>query len=71
MFVGAFHRATNVGTIPGTGLGMNITHHAVDLHNGTITFESVVDAGTTFHVRVPYSLPEETEEPTDDESFGH
>ena len=67
----AFHRATNVGTIPGTGLGMSITHHAVDLHNGTITFESVVDAGTTFHVRVPYSLPEETEEPTHDESSGH
>jgi PAS domain S-box-containing protein len=67
----AFHRATNVGTIPGTGLGMNITQHAVALHNGTITFESAENVGTTFCVRIPYTLPAEAEEPSSDEGSGH
>lgn len=49
----AFHRADNVGTIPGTGLGLSITKHAVEMHNGQITFESKVNEGTTFTVRIP------------------
>jgi PAS domain S-box-containing protein len=67
----AFHRATNVGTVPGTGLGMNITQHAVDLHDGTITFESAENEGTTFLVRIPYTLPPQEEEAPDDESPGN
>lgn len=49
----AFHRATNVGAIPGTGLGLNIVHHSVDLHGGTICFESNEGEGTTFYVTIP------------------
>ncbi|HLY28511.1 MAG TPA: GAF domain-containing protein, partial [Aggregatilineales bacterium] len=48
-----FHRAANVGTIPGTGLGMPITKRAVDALGGTISFESKVSAGTAFTVSIP------------------
>ena len=48
-----FHRASNVGNIPGTGLGMAIVKNAVDLHGGTINLESQLGIGTTFTVYLP------------------
>jgi|GEM_PF-2262700 len=48
-----FHRASNVGTISGTGLGMAIIKKAVELQAGTISFESEVGVGTTFTVCLP------------------
>jgi len=48
-----FHRASNVGKIPGTGLGMAIIKNAVDLHGGTINFETQVGVGTTFTIIFP------------------
>jgi PAS domain S-box-containing protein len=48
-----FHRASNVGTIAGTGLGLVITKEAIELHNGLITVESQVGQGTTFTVHLP------------------
>jgi signal transduction histidine kinase len=48
----AFQRGKNVGAIPGTGLGLVIVKRCVDLHGGMLTFESRVNEGTRFTVRV-------------------
>ena len=48
-----FHRARNVGTVSGTGLGLVIVQDAVQMHGGHIKVESVVEAGTTFTVTLP------------------
>ncbi|BAW95624.1 two-component hybrid sensor and regulator [[Synechococcus] sp. NIES-970] len=48
-----FHRAQNVGKIPGTGLGLHIVKRYIDLHNGTIMVASVVNSGSTFRVNIP------------------
>jgi PAS domain S-box-containing protein len=49
----AFHRGSNVRQVPGTGLGLLIVRRCVELHGGTIRFESVEGRGTTFMVRLP------------------
>jgi signal transduction histidine kinase len=37
----------------GTGLGLPIARKNVELHNGTITFQSSPETGTTFIVEIP------------------
>ncbi|MHB8667045.1 MAG: sensor histidine kinase [Burkholderiales bacterium] len=49
----SFHRASNVGTRQGTGLGLVIVKKAVELHGGTIAIDSKLDAGTRISVRLP------------------
>lgn len=45
-----FNRASNVGTIQGTGLGLVIAKQAVELHGGQIEVHSKVGTGTTFTI---------------------
>jgi PAS domain S-box-containing protein len=49
----AFQRATNVGEIAGSGLGLLIAKRCVELHGGSISFISESGQGTTFIVRLP------------------
>ncbi|WP_392535668.1 PAS domain-containing protein [Nostoc sp. C117] len=46
----SFHRASNVGNILGTGLGMSIVKKCVDIHKGEIFVKSTVGLGTSFTV---------------------
>jgi signal transduction histidine kinase len=46
------HRRPEIGT-EGLGLGLSIVKQLVELHEATITVESTVGAGTTFHIRFP------------------
>jgi len=52
-----FHRAGNVGTIAGSGLGLMIVKEVVELHGGTIMVESEADAGTIFTLTFPFYQP--------------
>jgi PAS domain S-box-containing protein len=57
----AFHRCTNVGDIPGTGLGLVIVKRCVDLHRGSIDLRSENGKGTTFIVRLPMFDPADSD----------
>ncbi|MGF1495691.1 MAG: ATP-binding protein [Elainellaceae cyanobacterium] len=52
-----FYRGSNVSTIQGTGLGLQIVRQIVDLHHGDITFTSEEGVGTRFRVRLPTNAP--------------
>ena len=50
----------------GTGLGLPITRHLIELHGGTIDARSQVGVGSTFSVRLPaFALEEQDEEEKD------
>lgn len=49
-----FERGANVGKIKGSGLGLCIVKHIVDLHGGTIIVESAIGQGSTFIVTLPF-----------------
>jgi signal transduction histidine kinase len=49
----AFHRGSNVGTRPGTGLGLLLVKRCADLHGGKVRIESNIGDGTTVTVRFP------------------
>jgi signal transduction histidine kinase len=49
----AFHRGSNVGTRPGTGLGLLLVKRCADLHGASVQMNSRVGQGTTVTVRLP------------------
>jgi signal transduction histidine kinase len=49
-----FYRASNSGSIKGTGFGLSVVNRFVNLHNGKLLIESVVDKGTTVTITLPY-----------------
>ena len=50
-----FFRTSSVrqAAIPGLGLGLAISKSIAEAHGGTLTFTSVLGAGTTFRVSIP------------------
>lgn len=48
-----FFRASNASSIQGTGLGLSIVSKYIEMHNGTIECESVLDEGTKFTIKLP------------------
>jgi signal transduction histidine kinase len=49
----AFHRGNNVGTRPGTGLGLLLVKRCADLHGGDVRVDSRTGEGTTVTVTLP------------------
>lgn len=52
----AYERASNAGTIRGSGMGLQIAREAAHLHGGDIWFTSEEGKGTTFVVSLPDPL---------------
>ncbi|WP_410503716.1 sensor histidine kinase [Flavobacterium sp. GT3P67] len=52
--VDPFYRASNRGTVQGTGFGLSIVKRFVDLHKGQMLIESVVNKGTAVTITLPY-----------------
>jgi signal transduction histidine kinase len=48
-----FYRGTNVGNIPGNGLGMSVIIASLKMLKGKIEFSSKMGEGTTFKVSIP------------------
>jgi signal transduction histidine kinase len=52
-----FHRAKNVDTIAGGGLGLSIVKQCVELQGGTIDIKSQLGQGTSVQVQLPLVVP--------------
>ncbi|OJV99747.1 MAG: hypothetical protein BGO39_12415 [Chloroflexi bacterium 54-19] len=48
-----FFRASNVANVRGSGMGLTIVRHCLELHGGSISFTSEVGQGTTFTISIP------------------
>ncbi len=49
----SFYRASNIKNIPGTGLGLIVVKHFLDLHDAKINFISKLNEGTEFKIVLP------------------
>ncbi|MGI9417402.1 MAG: sensor histidine kinase [Geminicoccaceae bacterium] len=57
---GRFFRASTSTGIPGTGIGLNLVKHLVELHGGRIEVATEAKKGSVFTVRLPIAGPAET-----------
>lgn len=55
---GRFHQAHSSDHVSGLGLGLHLSKHIVELHEGTIEAEFPPDGGTRFVVTLPTALAE-------------
>src|SRR5690606_23843107 len=44
--------------VAGTGLGLPIVRELVSMHHGDVWFDSELEKGTTFYIRLPINQPE-------------
>ena len=51
-----FARGTNVGKTKGSGLGLSIAKHAIELLKGKIKVDSKINEGTVFSVTLPQNI---------------
>ncbi len=58
----SFHRCSNVGHLPGTGLGLVIVKRCVDAHRGRIEITSNEGKGTIVAVRLPIGAQQSEKE---------
>ena len=49
---------TRAGTVEGSGLGMAIVRHLIDMMGGTFNIESEIGVGSTFTVYLPFRISE-------------
>ncbi len=61
-----FFRASNVESIQGTGLGLNIVRKYVKLLGGEISYTSTIGLGTTFIVKLPKLTHPDLDQSTED-----
>jgi signal transduction histidine kinase len=54
-----FFRATNATNIQGTGLGLHIVGRYIEILNGTISYESELEKGSTFKIVLPSIIKNE------------
>jgi signal transduction histidine kinase len=50
-----FFRASNTTLVSGTGVGMYMTKHFIELHGGSVSIESELNVGTTVTISLPIS----------------
>ena len=55
-----FARASNVGNVPGIGLGLVIISSILKRHGGSISIDSTVGRGTSVAMEIPHQLVENT-----------
>lgn len=51
-----FFRASNVGNIQGSGMGLAIVNQFITLHQGSMEVKSEEGLGTTIYLKIPYEL---------------
>ena len=61
----AFRRGGNVGSRPGTGLGLLLVKRCAELHGGTVQVNSKLGEGTTVIVKLPVFGANHEEDPGD------